>query len=126
MMLPALAEILDGCLRGQQHAENIDVEHLAIVILGHGLDRCKCIDPGVVDQHVEATEGLNRRFDQALCLVDLGDIALHRDGLAASCGDGLDQSVRPGFARCIIDNDCGAFARECLGDGGADTFGSSL
>lgn len=115
--------MFDGRLGRQQHAQDVDVKHLMVLVLGHGLDRRELVDTGVVDQHVEATESLHSGLDHALGLVGLGHVPLHRDGLAAGLGDGLDQGVRPGLARYVVHHYRGAFRRKRLGDARADALG---
>ncbi len=59
----ALAEVLDGGLRGEQAAEHVDVEDPVEVLLGDRLERREGVDAGVVDQDVEAAIGLDRGVD---------------------------------------------------------------
>jgi len=74
------------------------------------------------DEHVKPAIGFFRLGEQAVDVRLLGNIALHRDGLAAGAGDFGNDLVRPGFAGGIIDDDRGAFRREMFGDGSADPF----
>ncbi len=49
----ALADVLEGCLRGEQQAEHIDVEDPVELLFGNRLNRGELVDAGVVDQNVE-------------------------------------------------------------------------
>ena len=50
-------------------------------------------DAGVVDQHVEATERVDRGADDVLGAVEVGDAVVVGDGLAAALVDDLDDLV---------------------------------
>ena len=119
----AFAEVLDRGLRGEQEAEDVDVEHLVEVFFGDGLDGRELVDAGVVDEDVEAAEVLDGGVDDALGLGGLGDVAADGDGLAAGGGDGGDDGVGAGLAGGVVDDDGGAFGGERFGDGGADALG---
>ena len=62
----AFADMLDGGLRGQQQAEDVDVELPVEMVFGDGFDGAEFIDAGVVDQDIESAEVLDGGGDDAL------------------------------------------------------------
>ncbi|MNP40095.1 hypothetical protein D3C76_1337050 [compost metagenome] len=80
-------------------------------------------DAGVVDQHVDAAEGLEGLLDQGLDLLVVGDVGAVGDGGAAGLADFLDHGQR-GFGRAagavtaaaeIVDHYLGAALGEFQG-----------
>ena len=75
-------------------------------------------DAGVVDQHVEVAEGLDRGVDQALRALPRRDVVAVGDGLAAHARDLLDHllgraEIAAGavdVAAEVVDDDLGALA----------------
>jgi len=84
-----------GRLGGEQQAQDIDVEHLVELGLGEVADGREFIDPGIVDQDVEAAEGGDGRLDDGLGVGGFRDVALDRDGLAALLDDGATTASAP-------------------------------
>ena len=123
MMLAPSPRCFDGGLRGEQKAEDVDVEDLVELLFGDGLDGGELVDAGVVDENVETAEVLDGRVDDALGFGGLGDVAADGDGLATGGGDGGDDGFGAGLAGGVVDDDGCAFGGERLGDGGADTLG---
>ena len=54
MMLAPFAEVLDGCLRGEQKTEHVNVKCLVKLVFGDGLDPSELVYAGVVNEDVEA------------------------------------------------------------------------
>ncbi len=82
MMQPAceLLEVRDGEPRHVEHRGQIDGDHLVPVVGRILLDRQRQAgDAGIVDQHVEAAERLDRGRHHALDLGAAGHVAAPRD-----------------------------------------------
>jgi hypothetical protein len=94
--------MLSRSLGGEKEAEHIDVELFMEVILGDGLKRRALVDPRVVNEDVEAAVSLDCGVDDALRICSLGNVASHRDGLAAMVCDMGDDGVGARLARCIM------------------------
>jgi hypothetical protein len=77
-----------------------------VKLLGGDLaQRRELIDAGIVHQHVElAAKGLVRLCEQALHIGRVPDVRLHGDGPAARGFDGIDDPLRPGCIRGIVDD----------------------
>ena len=98
----AFAEVFDGCLRGEQKTEHVNVKHLVELFFGDGLDGGELIHAGVVNEDVEAAIVFDCGVDDALGLSSLGDVAPHGNSLATGCGDVGDNSLRPSLAGSIV------------------------
>ena len=90
-------------------------------------------DAGVVHEHVEAAERVERGADDVLGAVEVGDAVVVGDGLAAALGDDVDDLVggplvgalaghRPAE---IVDDDLGAVVGELHRLAAADTVARS-
>jgi hypothetical protein len=90
--------VFDGCLRGEQKTEHVNVKHLVELFFGDGLDGGELVYAGVVNEDVEAAIVFDGGVDDALRLSSLGDVAPQSDSLATGCGDGGDNSVRASLA----------------------------
>ena len=77
-------------------------------------------DAGVVDEDVEAPEGVDRRVDEVLGALPVGDVVGVGDRLAARCLDLGDDVVRRALigasalvrAAAVVDHDLGALGSE--------------
>ena len=67
--MAALDHVSAGRLGGEEGALEIDSEHQVVVLLRDIDERLADLDPGVVDQDVEAAEGLDGGADEALGLL---------------------------------------------------------
>ena len=80
-------------------------------------------DAGVVDQHVEVAERVDRRLDQALGALEVGDALAVGDGLAAGGDDLVDDLLRRRgvgaaavhVAAEVVDHDLGPVAGQRQG-----------
>ena len=112
-----LGRLLHGrnrVLAAEQHAENVDVHRLLIGRDGGG-HRVVVVaqhDAGVVVEHVQTAERLDRVLHRCLDRLLVGDVATHERCLASSCGDCLDGFVTVGQ---IGDHDLSTFSGEQLG-----------
>ena len=104
------------------------VDHIRPVRPAHLVEDDVAQDAGVVDQDVDAAEGVERGLDDQVGVLRLGDGERGGDGLAAGLLDGRDRILRRTVvgARAlqagadVADHHARAFAREHLGDGAAD------
>jgi hypothetical protein len=80
------------------------------------------VHAGVVDENVQAVEFLQGRLYHALRVLEDGDVARHRHGLAAHGADLL--LVVPGFGRmrAVGEADVGPLAGQFERNGGADAL----
>ena len=69
-------EVPDRLARAQERAAQVDGEHLVEVGAGELVGRPRDLDAGVVDEHVDAAEPLDRLRDHAHDVVLVGDVAL--------------------------------------------------
>ena len=74
---------------------------------------------GIVDDDIDATEGLHRRADKAVCEAVRGDGAVDGDCLAARGRDFFGDFVARRFVE-IVDDEFDALAGEFECDGTAD------
>ena len=84
------------CLHPSQTPAQVDV-HDAVPRGNAGLGGAAVVaghDPGVVVEHVEAAEGVDREPDHRGDLVLVGHVDVHERGLAARVGDRLDRLAR--------------------------------
>ena len=99
-----------------ERAAQVHVEHRVEVLVGHLPQRCPPDVAGVVDQHVDATEALQRRVDDRLPALGGRHRVGAGDGFAAGRGDLATTSRgRAGVgtvagqpAAGIVDHDLGA------------------
>jgi hypothetical protein len=119
----AFAEVLDGCLRGKQKTEHVNVKCLVELVFGDGLDGGELVHAGVVNQDVEPAVVFDGGVDDTVRLSSFGDVASHGNGFATRLGDSGDNVICSCFALCVVyDHRC-AFRGECLRDGCPDAFG---
>ena len=91
-------------------ALQVDVDDVVPLLLRHRHEHAVAQDAGVVDQHVEVAEGVDRGADQRLAAVPARDVVVRRDGLAAGGADLLGGLLRD-LAE-VVDDDLGALGRE--------------
>ena len=80
------------------------------LLLGHRHEHAVAEDAGVVDEHVEPPEGVDRGADQRLAAGPAGDVVVRRDRLAAAGADLRGRLL--GDVAEIVDDDLGALGRE--------------
>src|ERR1700741_760917 len=115
--------MLDGGLRGEEQAENGDVEDLVIVVFGDAVDRLELVGTGVVDQDVETAKVLDGGVDDFLGGGGFGGVSAYGNCLAASLGDGVDDAVGSGLAGGVVDDPGGTLGCQRFGDGGSAALG---
>ena len=81
--LGPLPPVGGGVAHRSEVALEVDADHGVPLRLGHVREHPVAQDAGVVDEHVQVAEGLHRRVDQALGGVEVGDVVVVGDGLAA-------------------------------------------
>jgi hypothetical protein len=94
--------MLDGCLRGEQKTEHVNVKCLVELFFGDGLDGSELVYPGVVNEDVEAAVVFDGGVDDTVRLSSFGDVAPHGDSLATGCGDSGDNSVCVSLAGSVV------------------------
>jgi len=120
----ALRPKMFGCfLRGEEQAEDVEIEVFVKVVGGNALDRGKLVDSGIVDKNIEPAEGFLGFGEEAYDVGFLGNVGLNRDGFAPLLLDFCDDAVGSFLAGRIVHDDGSAFGCKLLGDCGADAFG---
>jgi len=76
-----------GSPRDQERAEEVHVHHPAELLDRQVANGAGIVDAGVVDDHVEAAEALDRRADDRRGAGLVGHRGVARDGLAAAVVD---------------------------------------
>ena len=71
-------QVGEGGPAGPDDPEQVDVQHAAPLVLGVVLDRARCADAGVVDQHVQGAEALGDRGHGGPHRVVVGDVGGQR------------------------------------------------
>ena len=111
---------LDRRARPQKHPVEIDPHQRAPVVQCGVQKRAAAGDAGIVHEHVEVAELLDRRIDDRCPIFFHGDVKLERSGTPSALsnfrGNGLGFGVGD-----IGQNHTGAFARERSGTAGADS-----
>ena len=95
------------------------------VLGGDGFEREELVDAGVVDEDVEAAEGLGGLRYELGDLGRIGQVGLHGDGLASGGLYSLDEGFGGSSTARVVDHDGGSVGGETLGDGGAYSFGGA-
>ena len=86
-------------------------------------DRLKLHDPGVVDEHVDAAERIDRAVEERGDCCRVAHVGLDGDRLPTGRLDLGRERVRRFGAAGIVDDDGQAVSRQPLGDGRADALG---
>ena len=115
-----LAEDDGGVLAEVEVALEVDVEDDVPLLLRHVEDHLVAKDAGVVDDDVEAAEGVERLLHHAVSGLEVGDVVVVRDGVAAHLLDLGDDLVggallaagAGGGATEVVDDDASALGRE--------------
>ena len=81
--------------RHQEHAAQVDVQHLVPVVVLHPDQQLIPRDAGVVDQHVDPPEALLRRLDEALAVLALGRVGGDAERRSSERLQFLDGRVQP-------------------------------
>ena len=76
--------MLDGFLRCEEQAENIDVKMFVKLLLGDLFQRREFVNSGVVDQNIDLAEGLRRSREEAFDFRLLCNVGLDRNRLSAA------------------------------------------
>jgi len=90
-------------------AEGVDVHEARHVLEGAGAETGVVRDPGVVHQHVDSAEGVERAGDRPAGVGD--DVTGRCDGRTALVGDGR-HGRRRAFLTDVVDDDVGAASGE--------------
>jgi hypothetical protein len=122
----ARREMLDRLLRRENEPEHIQVEVLVKVLLGDVLERHELVDPGIVDEDVDAAERLLRRGEEMLDVPPASRRWRGRRCLPALVRDLSHDSIRAFLAGEIVDDDRGPLRRHMCRDGSADSLGSAV
>ena len=80
------------------------------------------IDAGVVHQDVDRAKSPLGVIEHSLHVGSLGDVALHRDGFAASGGNVCNDAMGSVLGRRVVHYDGGACRAQAPGEAGADTL----
>ena len=83
----AAPELAHRLARTQKLPGQVDVDDLAPLRQRHVVQRGVLLQPGVVDDDVDAAELGHRALEHDLHLVFVADVGVHRDGLAAGTAD---------------------------------------
>ena len=109
----------DGGAGDPERRLEMDVEDVVPLLVGHVLDGAVPGEAGVVDDDVEAAEGLDRGADEAVAEIRRGHVAGADRGRAAEVSDG-GGGLLGGSGVEVVDHDAGALARQLERDGPAD------
>src|SRR5215216_3083201 len=112
-------ELVEEDLRGGDRAEEVDLDHLPVVVALITAEGTEQHDAGVVDQHVRAAQLLPHAFGGRNDAVAIGDVGLDGDGAVAEvAGKGSDavKATRE-------EGDAVAVRRQCTGGRFADAGG---
>ena len=109
------------------------LDHGVELLLGHREDHLVAQDPGVVHEHVELAERVDRTLDDLPGALEVGHVVAVGDGLAAPALDDVDDLVRGrrvgaltgDRAAEVVDHDLGAVIGERDGLAAADTVAGS-
>ena len=77
-------------------------------------------DAGVIDEHIEPAQVINRLLCQPLYLFDVGQVRLEGLGRAAGASDLVDGAGGPGLAVGVVQHDGCALAGEFQGNAAPD------
>jgi hypothetical protein len=91
-----------GCFGDEQRTEHIDVEALVKGLFGDLVQRCELIDPGVVDNYIQAAVIRKSRIDQAPRIGILRHVSLNGNRRATSSEDVRNHFLRAFFAAGVI------------------------
>ena len=116
-------------VRWREVALEVDADHRVELVLGHVEAHLVAQDPRVADEHVEATEQLDRLVHHALGAGPARAVVVVGDSVTAGRGDLVDNLLRGGLVGAftgarsteVVDHDLRAFAREQERLGTADT-----
>ena len=106
---PAGSQLVDESLCGEEHALEIDVEHLVVVALRHVPERRMTLDAGVVHENVEPTQPLPALLHERSHRRDRSEIALDRNRAAPrrlNSRHGVFSALR---IAVVVDDDVRAF-----------------
>ena len=106
--------------RGREVALEVHADHRVPLLLARREDHAVAQEAGVVDEHVEAAERVDRGVHQAAGALPVGDVVGVGDGLAARRDDLVDEELRGravgtgSLARDaeVVHDDARAFTRE--------------
>ena len=107
-------------MHGVEGAVHVHLDHRVEVFGGHREHHLVAQDAGVVDQHVEAAERIERGADDVLGSLEVGHAVVVGNGLAAALGDDVDDLVGRSLVGTlaghgsaeIVDDDLGAVVGE--------------
>ena len=116
----------DFILHAQEHAENINVKGLAVIVLGllFGGEAGCAFNAGIVEGVVQAAIGFDGKIHEGFDVGFLAGIGLKERGGTAGGLDGFDDRLAFGGA-AAGDNDPGVAGGEVVGDLGADAAGGT-
>lgn len=113
----------DLVFHAQEHPADVHGHDAVELVVGDvGQGRGRLLDTGVVERGVEATVGVDRGGQCGLDVLGAGDVAAHRQGVAAEVGDGSGGVTNTVLAD-VGDDDVGSGAGEGQGGGAADAAG---
>src|SRR6202163_1576566 len=121
----ALDHVLDHALDHAERAEQVDVEHVAPVVVRHLAHRLVDGDAGVVDQEVDAPEALEHFGDDALAVFRLVDAALMHRHLAALAFELALERFGGFLTLAVPGSDAHAVFRQHRRDRAADSAGAA-
>ena len=116
-----MLELVEEDFGGGDRAEEVDLDHVPVVVALSGLERAEEHDAGVVDEHVRAAELLLHALGGGEDAVAVGDVCLDGDGAVAELvGEGGDAVEAAGK-----DSDAVAGCCERAGSGFTDAGASA-
>lgn len=92
-----------------KNALEIDVHDPLILVFGRVQDRGAGLDTGVVHQHVQLAEAVDRGLDHLVQVGGLADVGQHADRAAAGLLDAVDEVGRLVGVHDVVDDQLGAF-----------------
>ena len=121
MMRPPSFICLQCCLRGYEHAANIEVDDLVKLVQRGLLEQLGNCGAGIVHEHIEPAERAYRLLHRGLHSLGVRGVCLDRNRFAARAFDGFDNGGGCVRALGVCNGDPGAVGRQSLCDGGADS-----
>ena len=118
--MPGFAKVPQSRPGGPHHRGQADVENAVPFLIGHVDHRRLSTQSGVVDEHVEPTEAVDRRRDQRIDLRGGRDIADHPRHPAQAEVSQFDRGLGEPTFVMIGDDDVGPFEQRPTGSGRSD------
>ena len=109
-----------GRLRGDDHRAHVHCEGCVNILQRQRLERPASVDPGIVDEDIDATKGLYRPIHRLRHRGGISAAGLQGKPAAAMAFDRGDDRARLFRGTLVGNGDIGTVGRQALGDRCAD------